>query len=190
MSDPRDTDLQREVERLQCALHAAAADLQFYDQAVAELLSMVGTLEGLDPLTDPEAIMDALARVCDSEFALLLRHEAEERFSVIACTPECNRFAPGDRLQSARLSSVVERRRAEREPARVTYCERLADGDGDLPGRGVVRISAVAYFYSDYCCLVMCNRRRPIADDGGPNQQYHRTPEGAFLRIVISLFPL
>jgi len=189
MSDPH-AGLQREVERLQCALHAATADLQFYDQAVAELLSMVGTLEGLDPLTNPEAIMGTLARACDSEFALLLRHEPDGRFSVIACTPECGSFAPGDRLQSARLSSVVERRREEREPACVTYCEGLGDEDGDLPERGVVRISAVAYFFGDYRCLVMCNRRRPVADDGGPNQQYYRTPEGAFLRIVISLFPL
>jgi hypothetical protein len=189
MSDPH-AGLQREVERLQCALHAATADLQFYDQAVAELLSMVGTLEGLDPLTDPAAIMDTLARVCDSEFALLLRHEAADRFSVIACTAEGGSFAPGDRLRSARLSSVLERRRADCEPACVTYCETLGDEDGDLCGRGVARISAVAYFYGDYRCLVMCNRRRPIADDGGPNQQYYRTPEGAFLRIVISLFPL
>ncbi|MBM3475198.1 MAG: hypothetical protein FJX75_18200 [Armatimonadetes bacterium] len=190
MSDPRHHDLRREVERLQCALDAATADLQFYDQAVAELLSMVGTLEGLDPLTNPEALMDTLARVCDSEFALLLRHEAEDRFSVIACTGGDRGFAAGDRLRSARLSNVVERRRADREPACVTYCEGLGGEDGDLPDRGVARISAVAYFYGDYRCLVMCNRRRPIADDGGPNQQYYRTPEGAFLRIVISLFPL
>jgi hypothetical protein len=190
MTDPSPADLGREVARLRCALDAATADLGFYDQAVGELLSMVGSLEGLDPLTDPAAIMEGLARICDSEYALLLRHTAGDEFSVIACTPECGAFAPGDGLRSSRLADVVECRRADREPACVTYCEELPTDDGHLPRRGVRRLSAVAYFYADYRCLVMCNRRRPIADPGGPNQQFYRTPEGAFLRIVISLFPL
>jgi hypothetical protein len=190
MTDPSPTALDREVTRLRCALDAAAADLGFYDQAVGELLSMVGSLEGLDPLTNPETIMEGLARICDSEYALLLRHTVDDEFWVIACTSDCGAFVPGDRLQSSRLRDVAERRRADREPACVTYSEELPSEDGHLPQGGVRRMSAVAYFYGDYRCLVMCNRKRPIADAGGPNQQYYRTPEGAFLRIVISLFPL
>ncbi|MBM3497543.1 MAG: hypothetical protein FJX74_02625 [Armatimonadetes bacterium] len=188
MTDPRSLAL--EVDRLRCALDAASADLGFYDGAVAELVAMVGTLEGLDPLTNPEAVLAGLARICDSEFALLLRHRAGDEFSVIACTPDCAPVAPGDRLRSARLCSIVEERQTDRQPACVTYCEGLATDDGDLVARGVRRLSAVAYFYGDYRCLVMCNRRRPVADEGGPNQQFYRTPEGAFLRIVIALFPL
>jgi hypothetical protein len=190
MTERPDKARELELTRLQCALDAASADLRFYDGAVAELLSMVGTLEGLDPLTNPSSVMEGLARICDSEFALLLRHRAGDEFTVIAGTAECASVAQGERLRSARLGRVVEERRADRQPACVTYCEGLGSDDGDLVARGVHRISAVAYFYSDYRCLVMCNRRRPVADEGGPNEQYYRTPEGALLRIVIALFPL
>jgi hypothetical protein len=182
--------LQQQLQETEHRLRCAESELEFYDTAVVGLVSMVGQLEGLDPLTNPQVILRALSEMCNSEYALLLTHYVDDEFRVITCSPPDSRFAKAATVVSPWLAEAC-RQRERRGRTYADYCDEVAQVDPSLYDCGIDRLSVVTYRISDELrCLAMCNRRTPVADPGGPDEQYYRTPEGAMLRVVISLFPL
>lgn len=182
--------LQRQIGELKRRLRCAESELEFYDAAVSGFVSMVGELEGLDPLTSPQVILSALSEICDSEYAVLLAHYVDDEFRVITCSPPGSRFSRDTTIVSPWLGEAC-RQRERRGRTHADYCHDVAQVDPSLNDWGIERLSVVTYRISDELrCLAMCNRRTPVADPGGPDEQYYRTPEGAMLRVVVSLFPL
>ena len=177
------------IRDLEDALLAAHLELQFYDNLLAQLAAMAGVLGGVDPLTRPDVVLDTLNHICDSEFVAVLEREAADRFRVVTFRPDQPNFGPGACIVSPCLRDICRNQASGRTHA--DYIESVSDADDGLAQAGVHRLSAVAYrLNNQYRVLAMCNRRSPVADPGGPGEQYYRTPEGTVLRVVVSLFPL